>query len=69
MDSVITFLKENYDMIGLVVGVVGVIVAVFSLIDELKKRVAASAEPVVILTVGAGDIDRLVPDITKALDE
>ena len=38
MDSVITFLKENYDMIGLIVGVVGVIVAAFSLIDELKKR-------------------------------
>lgn len=39
------------------------------LVDELKQRVAASAEPVVILTVGAGDIDRLVPEITKALNE
>ena len=37
------------------------------LIAELKQRVAASKQPVVILTVGAGDIDRLVPDIAQAL--
>ena len=37
------------------------------LIDELKSRIANSPTPVVILTVGAGDIDRLVPQITKAL--
>ena len=37
------------------------------LVAELKKRVAESQEPVVILTVGAGDIDRLVPDVAKAL--
>ena len=36
------------------------------LIDELKKRVAESTQPVVLLTVGAGDIDRLVPEVTKA---
>ena len=36
------------------------------LINELKQRVAASQTPVVILTVGAGDIDRLVPEVTKA---
>ena len=47
----------------------GTVVEKKDLIKKLKKRVAASAEPVVILTVGAGDIDRLVPDITKALDE
>ena len=47
----------------------GTVVEKKDLIDELKRRVAASSEPVVILTVGAGDIDRLVPDITKALDE
>ena len=47
----------------------GTVVEKKDLVDELKRRVAASAEPVVILTVGAGDIDRLVPDITKALDE
>ena len=32
------FLKENYDLIGLFVGVVGVVVAVFSLIDEVRKK-------------------------------
>ena len=39
------------------------------LIGLLKQLVADSTQPVVILTVGAGDIDRLVPDITKALNE
>ena len=37
------------------------------LIPVLKQRIAQSPEPVVILTVGAGDIDRLVPQITEAL--
>ena len=37
------------------------------LIDEIKKRIANSQEPVVILTIGAGDIDRLVPSIAEAL--
>ena len=37
------------------------------LIAVLKERVAASPEPVVVLTIGAGDIDRLVPDITENL--
>ncbi len=39
------------------------------LVAELKKRVHESDRPVVILTVGAGDIDRLVPAIKKALHE
>ena len=39
------------------------------LIGVLKQLVADGTQPVVILTVGAGDIDRLVPDITKALNE
>lgn len=39
------------------------------LIDVLKQRVAASQTPVVILTVGAGDIDRLVPEVTKAFSK
>ena len=30
--------KENYDLIGLFVGVVGVVIAVFSLIDEVRKK-------------------------------
>ena len=40
-----------------------------ALVAELIRRVQESHEPVVILTVGAGDIDRLVPDITRALKE
>ena len=37
------------------------------LIPTLKKRIAESRQPVVVLTVGAGDIDRLVPEIAKEL--
>ena len=39
------------------------------LVEELKRRVRESKEPVVVLTVGAGDIDRLVPEISRALKE
>lgn len=39
------------------------------LIAELKKRIAASKEPVVVLTVGAGDIDRLVPEVERELKD
>lgn len=49
------------DMLG------GMVVEKKDLIEELKQRVAASDKPVVVLTIGAGDIDRLVPDVTKAL--
>ena len=37
------------------------------LTEFLQKRVNDANEPVVILTVGAGDIDRLVPEITEKL--
>ena len=37
------------------------------LIAEVKERIAKSQEPVVVLTVGAGDIDRLVPQVAQAL--
>ena len=37
------------------------------LIEVLQERIAKSPEPVVVLTIGAGDIDRLVPDITENL--
>ena len=37
------------------------------LVDYLRRRVEESQEPVVVLTIGAGDIDRLVPEITKAI--
>ena len=36
---------------------------------EIGKRIAKSSEPVVVLTVGAGDIDRLVPDVTEKCEE
>ena len=47
----------------------GQVVEKKDLIAELKKRIADSRQPVVLLTVGAGDIDRLVPDITKSLQQ
>lgn len=46
----------------------GKVVEKKDLIEELKKRVDASKEPVVVLTIGAGDIDRLVPQVTEALN-
>ena len=45
----------------------GQVVQKAELIAELKKRVNESEQPLVILTVGAGDIDRLVQPITDAL--
>lgn len=38
METIMQFLKENYDLIGLFIGVVGVVIAVFSLIDEVGKK-------------------------------
>ena len=38
MDSLLTFAKENFDLISLFVGIVGVGVAIVSLIVELKKK-------------------------------
>ena len=45
----------------------GTVIQKQGLVPELKKRIAASPEPVVVLTIGAGDIDRLVPDIAQNL--
>ena len=53
----------NSEMLG------GTVVQKTDLITELKKRIADSRQPVAVLTVGAGDIDRLVPQITKALKQ
>ena len=47
----------------------GQVVQKTELVAELKKRVAQSETPVVVLTVGAGDIDRLVPQVAQALDD
>lgn len=38
MESIMQFLKENYDLIGLFIGVIGVVLAVFSLVDEVRKK-------------------------------
>ncbi len=38
MDSLITFAKDNFDLITLLLGVAGVVVGIVSLILEIKKR-------------------------------
>ncbi len=38
MDSISTWLKENYDLVTLLVGMIGVLIAFVALIYELKKR-------------------------------
>ena len=38
MDVISSFLKENYDLVTLLVGLLGVIIAVIALICELKKK-------------------------------
>jgi UDP-N-acetylmuramate--alanine ligase len=45
----------------------GQVVQKKDLVAELQRRVAQSNEPVVVLTVGAGDIDRLVPQVAEGL--
>ncbi len=47
----------------------GTVIEKQDLIPYIKARIANSQQPIALLTVGAGDIDRLVPDITKALNE
>lgn len=38
MEAITTWAKENYDLICLLVGVIGVIIAFISLIYEIKKK-------------------------------
>lgn len=45
----------------------GQVVQKADLVAELQRRVVESTEPVVVLTVGAGDIDRLVPQVAEGL--
>ncbi|MGN0228083.1 MAG: UDP-N-acetylmuramate--L-alanine ligase [Paludibacteraceae bacterium] len=45
----------------------GTLIEKADLAKELKSRVEQSDKPVVIMTIGAGDIDRLVPEITEIL--
>ena len=46
----------------------GKVVEKKDLVNVLRDKVQCTKEPVVILTVGAGDIDRLVPQIAEALN-
>lgn len=38
MDAIMSWAKENYDLIVLLVGIAGVVIACLSLVYELKKR-------------------------------
>ena len=38
MEAIITWAKENYNLIVLTVGIAGIVIAVLSLILEMKKR-------------------------------
>lgn len=38
MDSITTFLKENFDLVMLLVGILGVVVSIIALATELKKK-------------------------------
>ena len=38
METIMSWANENYQLICLAVGVLGVIIAFISLIDELKKK-------------------------------
>ena len=38
MDAITTWAKENFDLISLFVGIIGVVVAVISLMYEIKKK-------------------------------
>ena len=38
MDAIWDWTKENYDLISLFVGIVGVVIAVISLMYEIKKK-------------------------------
>lgn len=38
MDSILTFAKENFQLLCLLIGILGVLVGCISVIYELKKR-------------------------------
>lgn len=38
MNSITTFLKENFDLVMLLVGILGVVVSIIALAAELKKK-------------------------------
>ena len=38
METIMTWAKENYDLITLLVGMIGVVISVITLFYEIKKR-------------------------------
>jgi hypothetical protein len=38
MDAIMSWAKENYDLIMLMVGIIGVIVSVIALVYEIRKK-------------------------------
>ena len=38
MDLITTFLKENFDLVMLLVGILGVVVSIIALAADLKKK-------------------------------
>jgi hypothetical protein len=42
MDAFISFAKNNFDLITLLVGIIGVVISIISVIYELKKRKSTS---------------------------
>ncbi len=38
MDAIMSWAKENYDLITLMVGIIGVIVSVIALVYEIRKK-------------------------------
>ena len=38
MEAIMDWAKENYDLISLFVGIIGVVIAVISLMYEIKKK-------------------------------
>lgn len=38
MEQIVTFFKENWDLVGLGLGVIGIVIGVLSLIAEIKAK-------------------------------
>ena len=38
MEQIVTFFKENWDLVGLAVGVIGIVIGVISLMAEIKAK-------------------------------
>lgn len=38
MDAIMIWAKENYDLLGLLVGVIGVLISIIGVVYETKRR-------------------------------